>query len=638
MDTNQPWKYFLPTPQEQARITKKRILTYWILVGGFLVFYFLTRKFDWLGSVELHTLMETVATLIAIAVGALALMKYYIQPSSMLLLLGAGFMGTAFLDGYHTIVSSEYFRSFMPSDIPSLIPWSWIASRTFLSALLCFNFILLLREKKEGLRWNVKPARLYFLIGLATLASFLFFALVPLPTGYFSDFFIHRPAEYIPGLLFLCGLITCSALGKWKSSSLYNWLVLGLLMNVIAQFFYMPYSHQLFDYQFDAAHLLKILSYLCFLTGLVLNTYEQFDLVQRDDTLQKTIRNTMVDGLFMIDSKGIIQTVNQSGLKIFGYTKEELIGNNVNMLMGQVDAPRHDGYILNFLQTGDPKIIGLPPREVIGKTKDGKTIDLELAVGTLRIGKNQFFIGTLRDVTEKKQMLRESFEELEHFAYVASHDLKGPLKGINTLASWIQKDLGDTLAGEPAENLKLLRERVKRMETLLEDILTYSRASRADIKPERVNLNIVMEELIDLLSIPEGFKVKVTNKLPTVMAPKGSFEQIFSNLINNAIKHHDRNRGTITISSKSAGDMWKISVADDGPGIVLKYQEKIFKMFQTLESRDDVEGSGLGLSIVKRLVTKQGGNIQVDSQGDQRGTIFSFTWNKIRYKPRKPRD
>lgn len=544
-------------------------------------------------------------------------------------------MGTAFLDGYHAIVSSNYFREFMPSDIPSLIPWSWIASRTFLSILLALNFIFLLRGRKRGKKYEIRPSYLYFLVGFATFTSFSFFAFTPLPTGYFSHAFLHRPEEFLPGLFFIFGLIGCLALGGWKNSALYHWVALGLLMNVIAQFFYMPYSGQLFDYQFDAAHLLKIISYLCFLTGLSLNTYEQFNLIQRDDRLQMTIRDTIVDGLFMIDSKGIIQILNGAALNIFGYSENELIGKNINILLAREEAVHHDKLVRKFLQTGNLGVLTKAHREVVGKTKDGKKIDLEFSVGSMKVGENVFFVETLRDVTEKKRILRESFEELEQFAYVASHDLKAPLKGINTLADWIQKDLGDSLKEEPAENLNLLRKRVKRMENLLDDILTYSRATRVDIKLERVNLNNVIEDLLDFLDLPRGFKVEVANKLPTVLAPRGSHEQIFSNLINNAVKHHDRSKGKITISSKGVGDMWKITVADDGPGIAPKYQEKIFKMFQTLESRDEVEGSGLGLSIVKRLVTGQGGEIVIESNEDQRGTKFCFTWKKIQPKKLK---
>lgn len=229
--------------------------------------------------------------------------------------------------------------------------------------------------------------------------------------------------------------------------------------------------------------------------------------------------------------------------------------------------------------------------------------------------------------TAEKELQRSN-EELEQFVYVASHDLKSPLKGIITLASWIQEDLGDALTGESAENFKLLRSRVKRMDTLLDGILTYSLASRENLNSHRVNLNDIIKALVAELNIPNGFKIKITNKLPSVMAPKSTFEQIFSNLINNAFKHHDKKSGTITISAKDAGEFWEFLVTDDGPGIAPKYQDLIFKRFQTLQSRDDVEGSGLGLSIVKKLVVKQGGEIFVDSKEGQRGTTFRFTWKK----------
>jgi len=199
---------------------------------------------------------------------------------------------------------------------------------------------------------------------------------------------------------------------------------------------------------------------------------------------------------------------------------------------------------------------------------------------------------------EVNQNLQRSNRELEEFAYVASHDLKAPLRGIDNLASWVEEDLKEVMQGEAKENMGLLRGRIKRLESLLDDLLAYSRAGQMKDNYETVNSKLLVIDVALLFNSPNlDLKIKADDTLPTFTTQKTPLEQVFRNLINNAIKHHDRKSISIEITAKQNGEFISFSVKDDGPGIAPEYHERIFEMFKTLKPRDEVEGSGMGLAI-----------------------------------------
>ena len=242
--------------------------------------------------------------------------------------------------------------------------------------------------------------------------------------------------------------------------------------------------------------------------------------------------------------------------------------------------------------------------------------------------------GTIQDISERKQTERElvdktlkleqTNQELDQFAYVASHDLKAPLRAIANLSEWIEEDLVDSINEETASHMALLRGRVRRMEGLIQGILEYSRIGRVSIQNRKVDIAELLEETIDLLPIPPEFQIKVANNLPVLHAPRVPLGQVFSNLIGNAIKYHDRADGQVEITVREDHKFYEFTIADDGPGIAPEYHEKIFTIFQTLAPRDDVESTGIGLSLVKKIVEANGGRITIESEG--RGCRFKFTW------------
>ena len=266
----------------ENRIVRRRIATYiglsCVLAFGVLLDSHLSGLADWRSSVECHTLMETVATLLAAIIGVMALVRFHSKHDSTVLFIGVGFLGTAFLDGYHTVVTSAAFKDFFPSDLGSLIPWSWIASRLFLSVLLWLSWLAWRREERLGAAGRISERNVYVTVGALTLVSFLFFAFVPLPPAYFEGliFHIHRPEELVPAMFFALAFVGYLQKGKWQHDVFEHWVVLCLMVSLLGQAAFMPFSAQIFDASFDAAHMLKKLSYICVLVGLMISMFHLF--------------------------------------------------------------------------------------------------------------------------------------------------------------------------------------------------------------------------------------------------------------------------------------------------------------------------------------------------------------------------
>jgi len=218
-------------------------------------------------------------------------------------------------------------------------------------------------------------------------------------------------------------------------------------------------------------------------------------------------------------------------------------------------------------------------------------------------------------------------EALSQFAYIASHDLRAPLRAIDNLATWIEEDLGDEVEGESKDHLQLLRKRVQRMDSLLGGLLEYSRVGREGVTLEDVDAKDLVEGIADMLGPPEGFTVAADDELPTLHTARDPLERVLLNLITNAVKHHDKPEGRIAVTCAESDDHFVFRVSDDGPGIPEKQRERAFEMFQTLHSKK-TDGAGMGLALIKRIVENAMGTITL-RDGDPRGCVFEFTWPKV---------
>lgn len=224
--------------------------------------------------------------------------------------------------------------------------------------------------------------------------------------------------------------------------------------------------------------------------------------------------------------------------------------------------------------------------------------------------------------------LEKCNKEIDQFTYIASHDLRAPLRAIANLSQWIEEDLSNQLNEENFHQMQLLRGRVYRLEALIEGLLQYSRAGRLNGEPELVDVEALLIHIIDTLNPPAQFTIEIAPEMPTLVADRLSLEQVFTHLIENAIKHHPSTEGTVAIGFREKSDAYEFSVADDGAGIAPQFHERIFTIFQTLQARDTVENRGVGLAIVKKIVEGKRGTVRLDSQEGQ-GATFCFSWPKL---------
>ncbi len=228
-------------------------------------------------------------------------------------------------------------------------------------------------------------------------------------------------------------------------------------------------------------------------------------------------------------------------------------------------------------------------------------------------------------VAQRTTDLEAANQELKDFAYIVSHDLKAPLRAISQLATWVSEDYGATLPAEGQQQLGLMIERVRRMHALIDGILQYSRIGRVQEQRRDVDLNKVVADAIVMLTPPPHIQVCIDGELPIVFAEQVRMEQLFQNLIGNAIKYMDKPQGEIVISAINEGNRYRITVADNGPGIDKKYHQKIFQIFQTLApSSSNTDSTGIGLSLVKKIIELHGGTIEVESEPGK-GSKFIFT-------------
>ncbi len=385
------------------------------------------RDFDWQGSQSLHTLMETIATLLAFLVGILALIRYFSQQDSQFLYIGAGFLGTGLLDAYHTVVTSAFFLPFMPSNYPHLVPWSWLASRLFLSVMLFISWWLWHRHRHKP-DYQHKTAAVFWGTGLATLSCFLFFALFPLPSASEPEWTIPRPFDFIPAVFFLAALIGYLRKGLWAENDFDHWLVLSLIVGFATQSTFMPLSMQVNDTEFNVSHLLKKLSYILVMVGLLINLYQSY-LALRQETerrmaAEKQIResetklNTILENvdacIYLKDLNGRYLYANRKTLDLFQQELEQIIG--------QDDERFFDADTVRQIHNNDRRVLDhgetLRCEEVDTDLKTGQTINYLTVKLPLRQSDGSIYAlcGISTDISELKQVeeqLRQYKDRLE---------------------------------------------------------------------------------------------------------------------------------------------------------------------------------------------------------------------------------
>ncbi|MFT7561121.1 MAG: PAS domain S-box-containing protein [Flavobacteriales bacterium] len=371
-----------------------------------------------------------------------------------------------------------------------------------------------------------------------------------------------------------------------------------------------------------------------FFTGVIEDISDQIEnekkLLEKDALIQAAIKSS--NQPFLIASlDGKFVDVNLACCTWLGYSLDQMLNLTLDEIVDDVDG----GFTRKTLNKLSSNLVSRFFKELLFVCNDGTRIwgylsmslvaDSEgnASVFTIQITDVQLYKDLEEVLESRNRDLEKSNSDLDQFAYVASHDLKSPLNAISKIVSWIEEDCGEILPESSKGHLNLLRNRTQRMLKLLNDLLDYSRVGRREYQEEVFSLKEISEDVFELLDTPDSFTFKCT--AVDVRLPITPFELVLRNLMSNAIKHHDRENGNIILSAARGEDKYYFRVEDDGPGIPDSMHEKAMEMFQTLKPRDQVEGSGMGLAMVKKTVEHYGGSIHVESSAG-RGCTIVVCW------------
>ncbi|RIK43442.1 MAG: hypothetical protein DCC55_05635 [Chloroflexi bacterium] len=366
---------------------------------------------------------------------------------------------------------------------------------------------------------------------------------------------------------------------------------------------------------------------------------------------QRTLLQIMPTAMFICDSEGLISYYNQRAAELWG--RHPKLHDPADRFCGSFRIYRPDGSLLSHEKC--PMAVAV----LTGQGTRNETIHIERPDGTIIIasvnidplfdeaGRQVGAINVFEDITRRQQaekelrQARDQLEqrvaertlelerrnrELDQFAYAASHDLRSPLRAIDALSRWIVEDCAKILPPASRVHLDKLRRRVQRMEQLLNDLLAYSRADRHYSASETVDTALLVHSVVEWIAPPAGFTVTVARAMPVLRTERIPLELVFRNLLDNALKHHHQPQlARIHVSAREENRCIEFAVTDNGPGIDSLFHNRIFQVFQTLNPRDKVEGSGMGLAMVKKIVEQRGGRVWLASAVGE-GATFYFTW------------
>ena len=594
-----------------------------------------------------HALLEWSSVVISLLTAIMLFSHYCLNQNPVTPIIGIALLSSGIMDSFHTFAALRLIDA--TADNTDLIPFTWALSRIFNATILLAGALIALRfvQKVPTRRTLIFVGLLitglaYFLIRLTVLSS-------NIPQTQFPGAVITRPYDVIPIIIFMI-----TGWGFWRlyqvQPSLFTAMMLLSIVPQLATELHMAFgSSQLFDHHFNVAHFLKIVDYAVPFAGVLIAytlTYRELrerTIALRDkDFRLNTILESAHDGILTVDEKGIIESANKAAEQLFGYSKDKLSGSSVNILVPKVAQKKHNAQMDGFRSSGGNAHIMGAGRYITGVHRDGKEIFLDISLSKARVLKEITTIAIVRDVTHKHDVdverakfiaeLKNSNEELERFAYVASHDLQEPLRMVTNFSQILKEEQGDKLEGEAKQQLDFVTDGAQRMQLLINDLLDYSRLSHLeaevyidfDTKKQIIN---ILNNLGDDIE-HTGSEIMFGNDMPIVNGNPIRFTRVLQNLIGNGLKYQPKgSKPYIQIKAKDKTDLWEFSVEDNGIGINKKYYNKIFHPFQRLHNQREYKGTGIGLTISKKIVESWGGDLWCDSTLGK-GTVFYFTIKK----------
>ncbi|RJR17633.1 MAG: PAS domain-containing protein [Nitrospiraceae bacterium] len=582
-----------------------------------------------------HSIAEGFAVVIACSIFMLAWNSRTIVDNAYILFLGIAYLFIGVIDFLHTIgfLGMGVFQHYGANLGTQL----WIGARYFESISLFIAPLIMDRELKHQRVLAVYGA--FFTLFVLSIFTFDIFPVCFIEGSGLTPF--KKNSEYIITLILAASIFIMHRKKDKFDPDIFKLLVASIAVTILSELAFTLYIHA-YGLPNLIGHFLKIISfYLIYKaiigTGMTKPYALLFrDLKQSEESLRtseaklRSLYDAMTEGVaihdIVYDDSGRavdyrITDINPAYEKITGIDRNNVIGKTASELYGTGTPPYFDIYE-KVAESGAPAQFDtyFPP------------MNKHFSISAFSPDKGKFAT-VFEDITGHKQaeeklntylnQLEKANRQLSDFAYIVSHDLREPLRALNSLANWIAKDYADTFDESGREKLRMLTGRVRRMDDLVAGIHRYSQAGRLIGNKTVIDLQKVVSEVISMLNPPGHVRISIEGTLPSVLCERASMEQILQNLIGNAIKYINRPDGRITISSAAEGNFWKTCVEDNGPGIAEKDHERIFQMFTVLQPRDKVEASGVGLAVVKKIIEMYGGKVWVESEVGK-GSSFYF--------------
>lgn len=612
-----------------------------------------------------HTIVELFIVIVAFSAFVIALNTYSISENSFLTFLSIAFGFVSIFEIIHALTYGDIglFKlqdnniDLMISIIPRLLQST--------ALLISYRFI----KKRLNITFSVAA---YFLITAVLFFAIFFMGDSFSALGGVLDFSIlYKALELSVTLLFALALIVLIINRKNLKYRIYKYMMLSMLASILADAL-LVIDADMTSMINVASHISKFIAFFCIYKAVIQNTLQnpidsmfyELDVIKNElaeknnevsrnnEKLKHDIEDLhMVErllrkskawsrsifegspiGIALLNTNSVVIEVNPALERILGYDANEIRNIGISNIT-HIDDIEKDSMLFDDLIEGNVDSYKIEKRYI---RKDNKIIWANVKMSYIQnVGEDfQFIIAMIEDITQQKEneekqqqlvaRLEETNKELDNFAYIVSHDLKAPLRGIGSLANWLVTDYKDKLDNEGADIINLLVNRVERMKNFIDGILQYSRVSRVKDNYVDIDLNRLVREVIEIIAPPDHIEIKVQSKLPIIKGEKLYIEQVFQNLLSNAIQFMDKPEGKIQIGCRAVEDFWEFSVKDNGSGIDEKYFNKIFMIFQTLQPRDKFESTGVGLSIVKKIIETNGGKIWLESELTK-GTTFYFT-------------
>jgi len=351
-------------------------------------------------------------------------------------------------------------------------------------------------------------------------------------------------------------------------------------------------------------------------------------ILSKYDIAAEILLDNTPDSTIIVNDDGTIVYANQMTLQIFGYTRDELTGQSIGTLIPSRFHHVHGDFMASFFKNGRSRSMG-KGRSLFARRKDATEFSVEISLSPINTKFGKLVICSIRDVSEQiktQNALTRSNTELEQFAYVASHDLQEPLRVVASFSQLLGKRYHGKFDKDADDFIDFIIQGAIRMQNLINDLLSYSRLGSKERTHNRIDFNDILQEVVENLQfLIRDNHVKISyDNLPSLKVSATQMIQLFQNLISNAIKFHSNTTPIVTITAKQQDNEYLFSVTDNGIGIEPQYYERIFILFKRLNTNPEFTGTGIGLTLCKKIVELHGGKIWVESS-PEKGSTFYFT-------------